>query len=405
MRTTVIATLAFLVQSANANAAAQISLSIPRSSVMIGEPVAVVVRLTGDLPVAVDPELVWANAPLKILVNSGSGPRQHLEKAWVSGWRESSRQPIPPQGLTIEYVLSYVGSRDDWPFPVPGTYQLQAAYQEGSASLLSPAVSLTVSAPSASEMPVHDLLRQAGPRVLGVHRAERLQGKAAEIATRYPASPYVQELILNDLQSRLAEIVNGFDPEVPERPDDVSPAKPDVRPDTIARRAQTLLPTAEACAGVGSAVQADAILFLAGLQGLMGRTEESQRTYRRVIAEFPGRSAAELALEEMDDQTAPTLEVRTIGTLWPPDKKLLPVSVNVTASDDSGAMPVVKLVSITFATTLATLSRTSLKRPLARTIEHSNCGRIEPEVETVAPTRSLTRRPTELATRLLQRRR
>jgi len=347
MKVTPLAILILLAQTASAQAPAQISLSVPKVSVMTGEPVVVVVRLTGNLSTAVDPELVWADAPLKILVNSGSGARQHLEKAWLSGWRASNNRPLPPQGLTIEYVLSYDASREDWPFAAPGTYQLQAAYQTDSVSLLSSPVSLTVSAPSPSEMPVHDALRLAGPRILGVHQADLLGGIAAEIVTRYPGSVYVQELILNDLQYRLGDVLNGFDPDVPERSDDLSPAKPDVRPETIRRRAESLLPAAEACAGVGSAVQADAVLFLAGLQGLLGQAEASQRTYRRVVAEFPGRRVVELALEEMDDQTEPTLEVRAIGTLWPPNKKLVVITMAVTAGDDSGTAPTITLVSIT----------------------------------------------------------
>jgi len=48
------------------------------------------------------------------------------------------------------------------------------------------------------------------------------------------------------------------------------------------------------------------------------------------------------------DSVAPTLMVSsTPSVLWPPNKELFSVSVNLTASDDSGTMPAVKLVSIT----------------------------------------------------------
>lgn len=348
MRNTLIAFLTVLSGVAAAQPTGEVSLDIPKNSVLVGEPVVVVIRFTEGIPVPVDRHLVWADAALKVFVDSGSGPRQHLEKAWVSGWKATKKSgPTTSKGLTIEYVLSYDAKREEWPFPSPGVYKLHAAYELGSTMLVSAQATLTVSAPTPVERPVHDLLRLAGPLILSVHQPERLEGRAAEIAGQYPTSVYVQEMILNDLQSRVAEIFNGFDPAAPENPDEASPV-PDVRAETIKRRAETLMQRAEIAAEVPSALQPDALMLLAGIQAMAGRAAESEQTYRRVVRDFPGRLAAELAREDVDDTTPPALVIRLTPTvLWPPNKSLFLVHVIAAATDDSGVSPSITLASIT----------------------------------------------------------
>jgi hypothetical protein len=87
---------------------------------------------------------------------------------------------------------------------------------------------------------------------------------------------------------------------------------------------------------------------LASAQAAVGDAAASRATLERIVRDYPNRSTAVLAREELGDETAPTLTVAASpSTFWPPNNKLVPVTVSVTVNDDADPNSMVTLVSIT----------------------------------------------------------
>jgi hypothetical protein len=75
--------------------------------------------------------------------------------------------------------------------------------------------------------------------------------------------------------------------------------------------------------------------------------DEAKDVWREIVERFPGSEAAEQAKSRIDT-TPPSLQLTTSpATLWPPNNKLVAVTVAAEASDDTDPRPAVKLVSVT----------------------------------------------------------
>jgi hypothetical protein len=80
---------------------------------------------------------------------------------------------------------------------------------------------------------------------------------------------------------------------------------------------------------------------------LAGDFVEAKNVWREILEGFPGSEAAEEARSRIDS-TPPTLQATASpAMLWPPNNKLLPVTVAVEVSDDTDPRPTVKLLSVT----------------------------------------------------------
>jgi len=101
----------------------------------------------------------------------------------------------------------------------------------------------------------------------------------------------------------------------------------------------------------GSAFDEDRLLLIAGTKERWGGLEAAVATYREIVEKYPGNPVglyARYVLTLSGDRTPPRLTVSaTPASLWPPSHKLVPITVTVQASDDTGPHPTVKLVSIT----------------------------------------------------------
>jgi len=329
----------------------QLQATAVKQDLLVGEPLVLMVTMKTGAKVAIDGDLTWREAPLKVLIDRGQGFVPYREKRWVSGWREGDKGLLAGGQITLEYVLSYDDNLKDSVFPAPVTYRLVVEYRDDAIGpFRSNVVTLSVQAPSGDEQTVHDVLRRLGPEVSSIHQADRLSPDLADLVRRFPRSVYLQELRLNDLDARHSRVASGYHPDEPPVAGtaDDPPPRPDLRPGVVSERLAGLVPLASEIAEVPGPFQANSLLVLAGLYAGSGDDQSARQTYERIVREFPNREAAKLALQEVGDTTPPAIEVTVSpSALWPPNKKLVPVTVAVTVNDDTDPEPAVRLVSIT----------------------------------------------------------
>jgi hypothetical protein len=77
-----------------------------------------------------------------------------------------------------------------------------------------------------------------------------------------------------------------------------------------------------------------------------GDSQAAERIEIEILERFP-RSFSAQRIRERSDKTPPTLAVTAPDWLWPPNHKLVPITVAVQVSDDRDPNPTVKLESIT----------------------------------------------------------
>ena len=326
----------------------EITLGVVKSRVMVGEPV--VIQLTLRSSVAVqgfDSHLKALSqyAPFRILVDRGHGLVPYREHE-IGGSSAPPDVAIPIGGeQTAEYVLSTDSNIDDFMFPAPGTYRLVAEYRHPElGAIRSNEIAIAVEPPSDAERPVLEELRRLGHRTLAYHGPNSL-AYLEPLVEQYPNSVYLQELRLNDLQGKLSQVGACYNPgSIPgER------GGPDCTTDTQRRRYQSLLALAQDVASVEGVFRPEALLELAGVYKAVDNSAAEQATLREIVEEYPNRvRAVRLAKEGLDEGEPPDIDLKvTPATLWPPNHKLVPVTVAVTVRDDTDPTPAVKLLSIT----------------------------------------------------------
>lgn len=340
---------ALLVSVAASGSAAEqmtLRLDIPKAEILVGEPCVVVVSIETAAPIEVPLSLGWRDARLQVLIDRGQGFVPHIEEQWVTDAR--AEKGLQPGGRALaEYVLSYDASRKTLPFAGPGAYRVVAEYRDAEAglSVRSNEVAVTVRLPEGAERRVYDAIQSAGPQALSVHIPSPTAPGTGTWFSDYPESAYLQELRLSELAFKLDMIRNGYDKDTLSPP---AGAQPDVRNGGIRARARDLIPEVLNAASVAGPFQPNALLLLGTVYELAGDAAAAEATYQRVIAEFPTRQAAQEARQRLNDTTPPSLDVSASpSTIWPPDHKLVPVTVAVKVSDDTDPNPTVKLVSIT----------------------------------------------------------
>jgi hypothetical protein len=121
-----------------------------------------------------------------------------------------------------------------------------------------------------------------------------------------------------------------------------------MRPEIVHARARDLLPTALDLSGVPGPFQANALFTLAELYNVAGLPDRASEAYERVARDFPDREAGRVALSAVGDHVPPSLKVRASpSAVWPPNDKLVSVTIDVEARDDRDDNPSVSLVSVT----------------------------------------------------------
>jgi hypothetical protein len=210
-------------------------------------------------------------------------------------------------------------------------------------------VNVTVRAPTGVDRRVHDRLRQHDPELVAPHQAGPLEPWLQPLVRDYPQSPYLQGRRLRDLEYRMDGISNGYEPDdVPQTgTPDSPPPGPDMRPETVHARAESILPLAMELGEIPGPFQPDALLKLGLLYDMAGQPERGIEVFERIVRDFPGREAARQARGAVGDQIPPTLKViASPAILWPPDHDLEPITVAVNLTDDTDSSPTVTLVAI-----------------------------------------------------------
>lgn len=329
----------------------RLQLHAPKTEVLVGEPVVIVARIETSLPVERQSDLALESNPFQVLVDRGQGFVRYQEWTSAAGWRDPVKHPLQGGRVLVEHVLSYDAKTQRWAFAQPGTYRIVAEYRDDVVpATRSNIISVDVSAPTGAEKEVQEALLQWGEQSLAFHVPNRIGAAGRDLLGRFPGSVYLQELRLNDLQSRLAEIANGFDPDSPPSSgnDDTPPTRPNFRSDVQRQRLTAVLPDAQDAAGVPGPFQPDAMILLAGIYESLGEDTSARALYERVAREFPDRKAGEAGRERIGDPTPPELVVTASPpSLWPPNHRLVPIAVAVEVRDDVDPNPTAKLESIT----------------------------------------------------------
>jgi len=328
----------------------RLQLYATKTDVLVGEAVVITVGIETTLPVEVQPDLTLESPPLKVLIDHGQGFIPYREWTSAIGQRDPGKHPPRGGRMLIEYILAYDARTQSWVFPKPGAYGIVVEYRDGALTARSNVVTMNASDPGGDEKEVRDAILEWGEQSLAFHVPNRLGLAGRDLLQRFPTSVYLQELRLNDLNSRLSSIGNGFDPDEPPSAGDDSnpPTRPNFRPEVQRQWLTAVLPDAQDAAGVPGPFQPDALILLAGIYESLGDEVSARALYERVAREFPDRKAAEFAQERVGDSTPPELLVSASpSALWPPSHRLEPISVAVQVQDDQDPEPIVKLVLVT----------------------------------------------------------
>ena len=321
------------------------------SSLLTGEPLVLSVRIRADLPVTIPGDLTPGHLPFRILVDRGAGFEPYAEHAL--GEKDNLSGPgLTPVGVTREFVLGVDKLTGDWTFPAPGTYRLVAEYRASDGpSVRSNVVTVSVKPPAAPEREVYVALRRLGPALVVAHAPKLLDESLQPLVLQYPSSPYLQEPRLRDLQVRIGDVCSGYEPgyDVQEGGTPANPPPgPDMRPEVVRARARDLVPAALNLSSVPGPFQPDVLLTLARLYDVAGLPERASEVYERVASEFPDREAGRVALGVVGDRVPPSLKVQASpGSVWPPNDKLVSVTIDLEARDDRYGSPTIALVSVT----------------------------------------------------------
>ncbi len=351
-----------------------LEMTTSQSAVLVGEPIRVVVRwkATADLASVEVEDPTFVSQTLQFVVDDGTGPRRYKEHSRSRVEMISVGGPLAKGKEVIgNYVLLNGGylspgvarAAASFLFPVAGQYSMKAVYVErGTQNVLaeSNAVTFTVTAPAADETAVLDILRSE-PRLFdGGGDLARLKA----LMEAHPQSRYLRRAKVSLFERRAAALQNRRDPDTGQslwRLDDAA---------LFAFRATQYRAMADDLLGDGDWGPFEeerlnmAMLYAqaAGAQSLVeqARNELLQRfPTSQAVAGIRERDAllAEAAIEDREtddtqppstDKTPPTLVVSASpAQLWPPNHKLVPVTIAVTVSDNVDPNPSVKLVSIT----------------------------------------------------------
>jgi hypothetical protein len=334
---------AMLVVAAASNSGLTLSVSLPKSNIFAGEPLKVLTTWKASSIQSVDP------AAARILIDDGTGYHDYDETSVDMPFDVAGVELNPGSAYVAGFVLAASGQlRADgkrafaFPFPNPGTYKLKVTY--GGAS--SNETSVSVAIPQGLDAALFtnylrkrpDLLTPWG--VLEESDFERLDS----LLQQYKGSAYAfrPQLLVWEKKIEKAVVAYGASGGTLATG---SPISGDLGP---------LLAEIESADWTNRPFDEDRLVLAAETRLKWGDRDGAIRDYQAVVSQYPEGSLAlnvRTTLAKLlggTDTTAPTLQVAASpSSLWPPDHKLVPITVTVQASDDTDPHPTVKLVSIT----------------------------------------------------------
>jgi hypothetical protein len=318
-----------------------VSLYVPKADIVVGEPVKAVAtwRSTLDQAVGLDEASIW--------IDDGTGYREYSESSLGTSFGLSAMTMPSNVPFKTNYVLAVAGRRDadgvgnfHFAFGSPGTYRLRVRYE----TIESNEVTLTVRTPSATDAAVFTTYLRPRPELL----TEWGVLEDADVATlsgvleQHRGSPYLYWPQVLVWKRRTRDALAAFGASGGRILQGDNPLVADLG---------QVVGEIEANDWNGTPFDEDRLLLVAATKLAWGARVAALETYREIIARYPDGVASQEAraiVAEEADNTPPSPQVSASpASLWPPNHKLVPITVAVTVSDDTDPNPKVKLVSIT----------------------------------------------------------
>jgi len=318
-----------------------LSVTLPKSSIIVGEPLKVVTKWTATSHTFLDPEAAV------MLINDGTGYHEYRETSTGIADRITSVELTPGSAWVGGDVLAAAGQvKGDgtrafrFPFPNPGTYTLKVAY----GAAVSNEVVVSVAIPQGTDATLFAGYLRSRPdlltpwAVLEETDFELLDG----LLQQYKGSAYAfrPQLLVWEKKIEKAVVAYGTSGSITTG----SPISGDLG---------ALLAEIESANWTGAPFDEDRLILAAETRLKWGDRDGAIRDYQLIVDQYRDGSLAQyaqtiLARETgVADTVAPALSVSASpATLWPPDHKLVSITVTVSTSDNVDPHPKVKLVSV-----------------------------------------------------------
>jgi hypothetical protein len=321
----------------------RVEISSPKTSLSVFEPVKVTVRATALQPVAVPGWVDTTGQPLlETWIDYGQGYVRYVDDdGRMREGVEGARRSLNVGDRFVETLVLVNGPMDrpTVPFPNPGRFRLGVVVRSPEGVVLgeSNTIAFDVVVPQGGDAAVVQQIRSQ-PWVL---RGGLPAPSYAALAAQYPTSPYLhwgQRAIALEKSNR---IHNGEYPDTGEQYAEIGRGHP-LTPQLYRQLADELR-------GASTWGQFDEERLRLAAEDLerAGDSAEARNVWREILERFSGSEAAEEAKSRIDS-TPPSLALSpSPATLWPPDNKLVTVTIGVDVHDDTDPKPSVKLRSVT----------------------------------------------------------
>ncbi len=313
-----------------------LQLSASKTRLLRGEPTKLTLTWSAKRPVEV------VTGTERLLLDDGAGFREYREAAFA----ESAlvRPPLrlePGQPIKTAYEVAVEEMIDDLrqastrlAFGSPGRYRMKVQYDE----VFSNEVVVDVEPPSTGDAAVLARLQEQPELLTWLVRVDpTLRADLDSLLGSHGNSAYLARPRLLLADARFGEAAS-------------SDIKAGVPPSEGAAR--RVLDSLEGLDLSATAFGEDHLLLVAKLTEVIHDLERRRAAYQAVIEHYPNGVAAVKAREWLDenggDETAPVLGASASPLqIWPPNNRLVPVTVAVTVSDETDPNPKVRLVSVT----------------------------------------------------------
>jgi hypothetical protein len=219
-------TLLPLLLATAATAGLSLDGSSPQRSVLVGEPLKLVVRWKADQDlqrVFVERGL-FQEQSLSFVVDDGRGPKTYREIPHSTGDQVVLHGGMEKGQVEVANLLLVQGRYEGeagWGgflFRAPGSYSVKVVYtdRETGQSATSRTLRFTVREPSGEDREIFDAAK-ARPMMLALLGDAESQAKVKELIERHPRSPYLRWTRLRVLQERLALPDLELDPDTRDR--------------------------------------------------------------------------------------------------------------------------------------------------------------------------------------------
>lgn len=322
-----------------------LGLSATKTEILVGEPLKLVVTAstTSSSPLRVRTTTIY------VVIDEGTGYRRHIE---AEDRDDGVDLGIPITDAETVKTTLYVGAvyrgsgypvpgfRDfHFAFALPGTYKLRAHYE----GAMSDEVTIQVKPPQGRDADLHRQLSQRPYLLTNWARFEEAGMELlGQLLRDYKGSPYLFRPQLVAWGDAIHKALIAFgDSGGPGRSG--HPLNEDLG---------QVLREIEETDWAGSPYDENRLALLAETKLGWGDRTGAVDTYRLILSRYPSGVLAKLAKriiqQEVGDTTPPALQVSASPTtLWPPNNKLVSVTVTVNVSDEADPRPSVKLLSVT----------------------------------------------------------